>query len=195
MNVAPRTLASLAPLALWGAVLVGSACQSVPEPPGRNVEVLYSGQLEEVQPMDVVIPEIIDQSVDGNVPHLELRQAFQRSLIDRRYSALALPYVDRRVVNATYQAGARNEDAILQITVREWDRTRYDSTGELHVRIEAWMLSAEDQTELWGGKLERTLYLADEMKDQPTEKGALAGVAQRLATELLEMMPARNPRP
>jgi hypothetical protein len=199
MNVASRTLASFAHFALGatllGTALAGVACQSVPEPPGRYVEVLYSGPLEELRPIDVVIAPIIDQSVGQNVPMVDLRLAFQRNLILRRYSALALPYTDQRVVNASYQPGARNEDAILQVTIREWDEKRLKSTGELRLRVEAWMLSAEDQTELWGGQLERTLYLADKLAGLPTTKGALRGVAEMIASELLEVMPARTPRP
>lgn len=145
--------------------------------------------------MDVVVAPIIDQSLEGGVPSLELRQAFQRNLIKRRYSALALPYTDRRVVNATYQPGALSEDAILQVTVREWDLSRWESNGEVKLNIEAWMLSAEDRTELWGGRLARTLYLPGRVADLPTKKGALGETAELIATELLEAMPARTPRP
>ena len=189
-----RIRASFAPLALCAAFAV-SGCQTLPEAPGRHVEELYHGQLETVRPMDVVVAPIIDLSVDGGVPSLELRQAFQRNLIKRRYSALALPYTDRRVVNASYKPGALFEDAILQITVRRWDLSRWKSSGEVSVNIEAWMLSAEDESELWGGRLVRTFYLAREMEGLATDKGALSMTAESIASELLEVMPARTPMP
>jgi len=203
MNAAPRTggrrasfLSSLAATAIaFCAAILACACQSIPEVPGRNVEVLYDGQLEQVQPMDVVVAPIIDQSKEGGVPTLELRRAFQRFLIKRRYSALSLPYTDSRVVDAAYKPGALSEDAILQVTVREWDLSRWESNGEVKMNIEAWMLSAQDQSQLWGAKLERTLYLTSRPADLPTKKGALGETAEGIARELLEVMPARNPRP
>jgi len=195
MTAAPRSLSLLAHAALGAAILAAAGCQGIPEPPGRNSKVLFAGSLEEVRPMDVVVAPIIDQSVEGEVPLLELRQAFQRHLIRRRYSALSLPYTDRRVVNASYQPGALYEDAILQVTVREWDLSRFDSNGELGARIEAWMLSAEDETELWGGQLEKTFYLANDLQNMATTKGALGIVAEDIAAELLEVLPARTPRP
>lgn len=194
-RIARRLRASLTSLVILAPVVLFSACQNLPKPPGRNVEELYHGQLETVRPMDIVVAPIIDQSVDGGVPSLELRQAFQRNLIKRRYSALALPYTDRRVVNASYQPGALYEDAILQVTVRKWDLSRWKSNGLVGVNIEAWMLSAEDETELWGGRLMRTIDLSDELEGRATEKGALAETAELIASELLEVMPARTPQP
>ncbi len=193
-RIGRRIRASISLLALSSSLFF-SACQNLPTPPGRNVEELYHGQLETVRPMDVVVAPIIDNSMDGGVPALELRQAFQQNLIKRRYSALALPYTDRRVVNAAYQPGALYEDAILQITVRKWDLSRWKSNNEVSVNVEAWMLSAEDGSELWGGRLVRTINLTREMEGRATQKGALAETAATIAAELLEVMPARTPQP
>jgi len=194
-----RNRAALGLLATLVALACG-ACQNLPKAPGRHVEELYHGQLETVQPMDVVVAPIIDNSVDSNsvdggVPSLELRQAFQRNLIRRRYSALALPYTDRRVVNAAYQPGALFEDAILQVTVRKWDLSKWKSHNQVSVNVEAWMLAAEDETELWGGRLVRTIDLSSVMEGRATEKGALTEAAETIAAELLEVMPARTPQP
>ena len=49
-----RLVAALAPLTVClGLTLAG--CQSLPEPPGRNVQELYHGTLQEARPMDVVV--------------------------------------------------------------------------------------------------------------------------------------------
>ena len=145
--------------------------------------------------MDVVIAPVVDLSISGKVPELELRQAFQRQLIKRRYSALALPYTDRNVVNASYTTGALEEDAVLQITVREWDLSRWSSHSEVSVKVEAWMHDSRDDGELWGGMLERTFYLEQEVRNRPTQKGLMGTVAEDIATSLLEVMPARTPQP
>ncbi|MFT7667425.1 MAG: hypothetical protein ACI8X5_000104 [Planctomycetota bacterium] len=186
--------ASLATLAAC-ATLLFAACQTIPKAPGAHVHELYHGDLETVAPMDIVVAPILDDSVDGGVPDLELRRAFQRELIVRRYSALALPYTDRRVVNAAYQPGALYEDAILQVKIRKWDLSRWKSNSEVSVIVEAWMLSAEDERELWGGRLERTFYLETDMSKRATEKGAFEKTAQSIAQELMEVMPARSPQP
>lgn len=186
-----RLTALLAPLAL--ALAVG--CQSLPEPPGRNVQELFHGTLEEARPMDVVVAPVVDLSVSGKVPELELRRAFQQQLVRRRYSALALPYTDRNVVNASYSKGALQEDAVLEITVREWDLSRWESHAELGVKVEAWMHDSRDDAELWGGMLEKTFYLEKEVKNRPTQKGLMGDVAEEIASSLLEVMPARTPQP
>jgi hypothetical protein len=189
-----RTRSLLTPLLLLAALL-GSACQSLPDPPGKNVTEIFHGTLETVQPADIVVAPI---TVEGNaavVPSMELRKAFQRNLILRRYSALALPYTDRRVVNASYKSGSLYEDAILKIVVKTWDMSRWNSNKEVAVVMEAWMLSSEDESQLWGGRFEKTFYLKNEMANRPTEKGAFEETANQIAEALMEIMPARTPKP
>ncbi len=182
---------------LGGALLFGvqflGACQELPKVPGRHVSELYRGSLESVQPADVVVAPIADKSADGRAPTDSLRQAFQSGLIKRRYSPLALEYVDRRVVEAAYTPGSLREDAVLQVTVREWDMNRWDTHGEISVVMEAWMIGP-DGAELWGGKLTRKIDLSSEREHYPTTREAFERGSVILASELLEVMPARNPR-
>ena len=192
-----RAWTRLAPVLFLGALgaFLTAACEALPEPPGLHVEQLYSGRLEQVQPMDVVIAPVIDESGHKRVPIGELRQAFQVALLKRRYTPLALEYVDRRVVEAAYRPGSLQEDAVLEITVRDWDLSRWDSAREITVEVEAWMLLAEDGSQLWGGRLSRTLDLALERDRHETDVQALRLGCELIAGELMEVMPARTPRP
>ncbi len=189
-----RFRALLIPFMLLAALL-GSACQSLPDPPGQNVTEIFHGTLEIVQPADVVVAPITVEGNAGVVPTMELRKAFQRNLLLRRYSALALPYTDRRVVNASYKSGSLYEDAILKIIVKKWDMSRWSSNKEVAVVMEAWMISSKDESQLWGGRFEKTFYLQQDMAHRATEKGAFEETAQLIASRLMEIMPARTPKP
>jgi hypothetical protein len=195
MTVLSRPSRCRRALLLLCASLLGMGCRTLPDTPGRHAQEIYHGQLEIIQPADVVIAPLIDKSGGNHVPDLMLREAFQRNLIKRRYSALALPYTDSRVVNASYQPGALSEDAILQVTVHEWNMDRWKSNKEVRVNVEAWMLSGGGDTQLWGGRFEKTFYLEREMSNRPTEKGAFEATTEIIAAELLEIMPARTPKP
>lgn len=194
-NSSPRRVrAFLAPLLLL-VTLLGTSCQSLPDPPGQNVTEIFHGTLETVQPADVVVAPVTIEGKATAVPTMELRKAFQQNLILRRYSALALPYTDRRVVNASYKAGSLYEDAILKIVVKQWDMSRWAANKEVHVVLEAWMLASADESQLWGGRFEKTFYLKNEMANRPTEKGAFEDTAEIIASRLMEIMPARTPKP
>jgi hypothetical protein len=181
----------LLPLLLGLSLL--AACQELPKVPGRHVDELYRGGLESSQPADVVVAPVVDESASSRAPQAALRQAFQVGLVKRRYSPLALDYVDRRVVEASYSPGSLQEDAVFEVTVRDWDMSRWDTHGEVTVEVEAWMLGP-DGTELWGGKLTRKLDLSTERQHYPTTREAFERGCTLIADELLEVMPARSPQ-
>ncbi len=164
-TLSTRPWSRLLPLLLG--LFLAAGCQELPKVPGKNVDELYRGGLESVQPADVVVAPVLNESSSNRTPQQAMRQAFQTALVKRRYSPLALEYVDRRVVEAAYTPGALQEDAVLQVTIREWDMSRWDSHGEVGATVEAWMLAA-DGTELWGGRLTRKLDLSRERQQYPT---------------------------
>jgi hypothetical protein len=186
-----RPWSRLLPLLLG--LFLAAGCQQLPKVPGKNVEELYRGSLESVQPADVVVAPVLNESTSTRTPQLAMRAAFQDALIKRRYSPLAIEYVDRRVVEAAYTPGALQEDAVLQVTIRDWDMSRWDSHGEVGATVEAWMLDAAGK-ELWGGRLSRKLDLSLEQQQYPTSVEAFERGCGIIADELLQVMPARNPQ-
>lgn len=185
--------ARLRPAVLALSALLLAACQELPKVPGKHVDVIFPGSLRAAQPSDVVVAPVADESASGRAPIADLRSSFEDALLRRRYSPLSQEYVDRRVVEAAYTPGSVQEDAVLQVTVREWDMSRWDTHGEVGVELEAWML-APDGSELWGGRLKRKVDLSKEREHFPTTREAFERGSVLLARELLEVMPARNPR-
>jgi len=173
---------------------LAAACHTLPEPPGFYVDVIHKGTLEEVQPVDVVVLPIVDDSGLGEVPAKELREAFYTTLPRRRYTPISLDYVDRRVVEASYGPGMLQEDAALKVVVREWDLSRWESQNRLTVEVEAWMLGQGGE-ELWGGRLHKTFDLRQERERHETSYQAFRLACQLIAEDLLEVMPARSPKP
>lgn len=195
-SIADQALRRL-PRTLWmpciAVVALASGCRTVPTVPGAGVQVLYSGTLQEVRPVDVVVAPVENASGSSEVPAEALRAAFGRNLVKRRYSPLALPYVDRQVVEASYTPGSLREDAVLQIVVQRWDTSLWESKGAIDVSVEAWMLDAAQpgRAELWGGRLEERLMLQQELSSFGSQTALFDVVAERIATRILEAMPPR----
>jgi len=189
-------LLSARPLAAVVLAALCAGCHNLPDRPGANAEQLLRGTLESTRPIDVAVAPVVNRSGSEGVPLADLRQAFHAGLVKRRYSPLALEYVDRHVVEASYAPGAVDEDAVLRVEVTVWDASRWKSHGVLAVEIEAWMLDARDGgNPLWGGRLTRKLSLAQDRKGYATEAMHLREISADLAQELLEVLPARAARP
>src|SRR6185503_13455348 len=77
-------------------------------------------RLAELQPADIAIAPVRDQTNAQRVPLEVFRNAFVESLIERRYSPLAPSYVDANWVEAAFK-GTPPPDGILVIAVKEWD--------------------------------------------------------------------------
>ena len=69
------------------------------------------------------------------------------------------------------------------------------SHGVLSVVMDAWMMDARDGEELWGGRITRRVRTRFEGSSYPTEQALIDVVCERLAEDLLEIMPARTPGP
>ena len=190
VHSACRALAPLSMLAVF------AACQTIPDYPGEDIEVLHHGALESVQPADIVLaPVVVSAETLGTVPTASLRRGFMKALVRRRYSPLALEYVDREVVEASYRSGALDEDGVLRVEVQTWDTSLWVSHGVLSVVMDAWMTDARDGEELWGGRITRRVRTRFEGASHPTEQALIDVVCERLAEDLLEIMPARTPGP
>lgn len=188
---------ALAATAAAASLLLAPACHVTPDPPQRFVEILYRGTLEEEQPNDVVVPALENTAMEPQVPEGVLREAFVRALAKRRYAPLALEYVDRQVIDAAYAPGSLGEQAVLQVEVRRWDTSRFNSHAVVEIEIEAWMLDADQpgRAELWGGRLARSMDLSTETARYASDRLLFESICDELAEDLLEAMPARTAAP
>ncbi|MFT4538847.1 MAG: hypothetical protein ACI841_003389 [Planctomycetota bacterium] len=190
-----RTLASF--LALSACVAVG--CQQIPHRYGRNVVVLPSGGLPDASPSDIVVAPVIiaDASNMGDVPEEALRAAFQRFLPLRRYTPLALDYVDERAVEASYTHGACDEEAVIEIVIHRWDDTFWDSRGTIDAVVEARFVDATGtySQPLWAGRLEQVMNAGGSRESHSSSDRLISAVCDEVARELLEDLPARKVEP
>lgn len=186
-------------IAVVGIICLANSCYRLSDMPGKSTEVITKGDLS--GRVDFAVAPIIDQreKTFSSLPEEQLRRAFQTGLLRRRYSPLSLEFVDSRVVDAGYVPGSSQEDAVLQITIEEWDDSLWEIHRALIVSIEAIAIdpSAPEGAVLWKARSERR-FDKDEFGDpahQPTESQRLQHACNVIAAEILTAMPARTEAP
>src|SRR5438094_331620 len=77
-------------------------------------------RLKELQPTDLAVAPIRDQTNTQRVPLELFRSAFIETLVERRYSPLAPSYVDANWVAASFK-GTPAPDGVMVVAVTSWD--------------------------------------------------------------------------
>ncbi|MBL8862052.1 MAG: hypothetical protein JNK02_08575 [Planctomycetes bacterium] len=182
-------------LALALLALAPLACHSVPREPGLAVRSSDATGVLERAPIEVAVAPVVN-AAGANLPAAELRAAFQRVLVERRYSPLALEYVDRRVVDAAYTPGAAEESATLQIVVESWNATLWESHSAIVARITARLVDARRPGEiLWSATADQRFDFSEVREHLATEGARIRHACDRIAAEVLARLPARTARP
>ncbi len=190
-----RRLARILPLALLIAVPV--ACRDLPENRGQDVETLIEGKrLAEVNPSDIAVLPVANFTDRTDLPLDQLRRAFYEGLVRRRYSPLALDYVDARAIEAGYTPGQFDEEAAMSIAIRGWDDSQWDRRSLLQLDVEVYILSGDRGAmggPLWGGSRAMTLNLSRD-RGRAVGEADLMDLALRHFTEdVLGALPRRDP--
>ena len=191
MNTTARTLT----LALT-AVLATAACANTNKPPrGYDNESLVTGRLAEVNPVDVVVLPIENLTERTDLPLEAMRADFHTGLVKRRYSPLGIEYVDARVIEAAYQPGALQENAVFQVSILEWDDHLLESHGRLEVTALVHLLDAENGSgeALWGGTVTRKIDVNLERATSTGGKLELRATG-KFVEDVLASLPPRDPR-
>jgi hypothetical protein len=157
-----------------------------------GVETHGMAKLMEKNPVDVAVAPV-NNSAGKEVPSKDLRECFHETLVSRRYSPLSIAFVDRNVVDATYTPGASNEQAVLTIDVERWDRSLWKTHNALTVRIHVRMLDAASGGELWSGRVDQRYDFGAALDNLPTETAKVRFACEKIAAEVLERLPARDP--
>jgi len=194
-----RTSRPRGPLCLLVPVLVAAfaACTTPPPlPPGADNPGLKTGELGTVNPLDVAVLPVENQTQRSGLPLDSLRRHFHAGLVERHYSPLALDFVDGKATEASYQPGAAQENAVLKVVLTGWDDHLWKSHARLVIDADVWLLDAARPSTaeaLWGGHVSRTLEMARLREvtagDGPLLERALAD----FATQVLASLPARKP--
>jgi hypothetical protein len=182
---------------LAGALLALSfqACAAT----SKSTEPPVQGALErlrELQPSDVAVAPVSDQTDGQRVPLDVFRGAFVESLIERLYSPLAPTYVDANWVEASFK-GTPPPDALLVVAVKSWDPTHLFSNGKVTASADVVLYEGGDTTGrvLWQTTLAHEIDLGDGRGNPPSGGKDLIPVAVRkFAQKALQALPMRDPR-
>lgn len=192
------------PALVWASTVV-VGCQELPQHPGRKVQVLTEGGIETRSPADVAIAPVQLAREDIRAPERLLREVVAESLVKRRYSPLALDYVDSRVIDASYAGGAVGEDAVCELVVHEWDEGKWSSGLLIRFDVEMRMIDVrgagagegEGQDEgrlLWAARYQGMVDATPESSHR-TEAALYRWAIAQVALELAGALPPRDPVP
>jgi len=183
------------PLAvLFVASLLGfAACKSTPQgPPGVNVRTSGDQDVTLKAPIDVAILPIANLT-GGAAPTDDLRTAFQRVLVARKYSPLAFEYVDRNITEASYTPGASQEHAVMSIELTSWNTSLWETHNSVEAGLRVRLLDAgTGGTDLWKAETNRRFEFGTAFDRLPTDAARMKLVCDTIATEILERLPARR---
>jgi len=183
---------SVLPSMAAACALLLAACQATtPPPPGIGVESHGLAKLSEKNPIDVAIAPV-HNAAGKDVPAAELRMCFHKGLVARRYSPLALAYVDRNVVDAAYTPGASNEQAVMIIDIERWDTSIWKTHNAISTRMVVRMLDAAGGQELWSGRVDQRFDFGTAIDNMPTETARMNYACESISAAILEKLPARN---
>lgn len=190
----PRFVSSALSIGVCCALaLAVTACNDIPKRKGASVDTVSPTRLDATLPTEVVVAPIVNPSANAKLPADFLRESFQRGLVKRRYSPLALEYVDAKVVDAAYRPGSLQEEGVLEITVERWDTSLWDVRGSLSVKLSARLIDTRTPNggDLWSGRLDRRFDFepADTTVDA---RAKLKTACDEIANEMLGALPARK---
>jgi hypothetical protein len=175
--------------------LAGAGCNSFrrqDEPQGVRGAL---DRLRELQPVDVAVAPIRDQTDAQRVPLDLFRGAFVETLIERRYSPLAPSYVDANWVEASFK-GTPPPDALLVVAVTKWDPSHLYSTGKVAAAADIVLFEGGDTTGtvLWQLTLDHEVEMGDR-RGQPPPPGQdlIPKAVRHFAQKAFEALPMRDP--
>ncbi len=176
--------------------VAASACATPAPPRGASQDNLSARRIDAVQPIEVVVAPIQNPTEHATLPVSELRDEFQRGLVQRRYSPLSLEFVDKhRTAEASYRPGSLGEQAVLRVVVTGWDTSRWRSHAVLTIDADVHLLDAaspEVSNALWGGHASRRIDLSRQRDTFLDERAMQRKAVELFVDEVLGTLPARN---
>jgi len=176
--------------------LTGSACNSTARRTDGAPEVRGAlDRLAELQPVDVAVAPVRDQTGAQRVPLELFRTAFIQTLIERRYTPLAPSYVDANWVESSFK-GTPPPDGLLVVAVTAWDPSHLYSTGKVTATADVVLFEGGDTTGkvLWQCTFADVVDMGDGRGNPPAAGQDLVPKAVRqFAQRALEALPMRDP--
>jgi len=172
----------------------GASCAA----PDKRPEPTPTGSLErlaELQPGDIVVAPVRNQTGSDLVPLEELRLGLSNAMVGRMYNPLDLAYVDKNWMESSFK-GTPAPDGLLVMAVTDWDASHLYSNGHVAMTAELILFSGGSTTgeSLWGIEISHTVDLSDGKEHPPSPSPLLMGEAsKRLAEYALSTLPLRDP--
>ncbi len=171
-------------------------CQTAPEQVEEGARIRGSIEaLERLQPADIAVTEVRNQTGDESLPIGVLRDGLSRALVQKLYSPLDHGYVDANWVEASFR-GTPAPDAVLVVAVSQWDPSHLLSSGEVTAEAELILFEGGTSTGtvLWGITHLASVNLGDANGNPPTpSEDLLPRAVRQIAEEFLSTLPERDP--
>jgi hypothetical protein len=184
------SLASLA-LVLVGSLTACNAPERNPAPrPGGSPELL-----NQIQPGDIVVAPVRNQTSSKNVPLDSLRSGLADAIVGRMYNPLDLAYVDTNWVEAGFQ-GSPAPDGLLVMAVTRWDASHLYSNGNVYMEAELQLFAGGNTRgqSLWSIQMKHTVNMNDNSETPPAPSPLLlVEASKKLAVHALHTLPMRDP--
>jgi len=184
---------ALLPLLAGLLALSLGACQtSRPHSAPDRVEPLGGEGLASLQPADVALAPLIDQT-DVDLPTDELRHAFYEALIDRLYSPLELAYVDGHWSESAF-SGAAPPDALLVVTILQWDTNQLRAHGIVDGTAELRLYEGGSTSGplLWAARVHHRVDLGVRPEDHTLVRDLLPEAITAFAKGVVQELPERD---
>jgi hypothetical protein len=187
-------------------------CRSTGEPTGENTvweralvapdENGSLAALAALQPSDVFVAPVLDQTAAFEAPADALRTALYEGLVGRLYSPLRLSWADETLAaagdtppNVAEASALLGADAILEVRLVAWDESALERDGFVRATVAALLIDpAAPDAPLWGFELAREVDVGGPSTRRSTRDVIVGEVAKTLAAELLALLPARDAR-
>ncbi len=157
---------------LGGLILTGCQIPEVPQVAGSEIE-LDSGYTDRC-PLEIAVLPVQNLVLEEVDILGELRRQAYLQLIDKRYSALNLAYVDEEIslldaggggdrgIDFARIRGQMGEDAILRISLEKFDTGPYHARGRIVIGADWLMIDSKTGEQLWRARVEEIVDLRDE---------------------------------
>lgn len=174
-----RSLSSRVAIARWFAgVVVGgmvlSSCQipEVPQVAGSEVEL--AADYTESCPLEIAVLPVQNLLVEDVAILDDMRKQAYLQLIDKRYTALNLAYVDEEIalldaggggdrgIDFGRIRGQMGEDAILRISLEKFDTSLYHARGRVVIGSDWLLIESSSGRQLWRAHVEEVVDMRSE---------------------------------
>lgn len=173
-----------------------ASCTTTPPPRGIENEGIATNDLVRVNPLDIAVMPIENQTGRYDLPLDLMRRKFHTGLVRQRYTPLALDYVDRQVTEASFAPGDLREEGLFRVTITEWDDSAWKTHSRLVISADVYLL-APDRPQvtaaLWGGHVTRRLDMQFDRAATSTEGALIEKAVTSFVDGVLGSLPARDP--